>query len=97
MLGKVGGSYLGARLDGLSRWIGLRIGILMNTRGLTEIVVLQAGYIAGILTPRLFLAMLLMALLVTACTGPLLSLTERLAARPKSAHHRQGSAVRAPT
>jgi Kef-type K+ transport system membrane component KefB len=97
MLGKVGGGYLGARLGGLPRRTGLRIGILMNTRGLTEIVVLQAGYSAGILTPRLFLAMLLMALLATACTGPLLSLTERRAARSVSAHHGQGSAVRAPT
>jgi Kef-type K+ transport system membrane component KefB len=95
MLGKVGGGYLGARLGGLPRRTGLRIGILMNTRGLTEIVVLQAGYIAGILTPRLFLAMLLMALAVTACTGPLLLLTERRAARPISAHHGRDSAVRA--
>jgi Kef-type K+ transport system membrane component KefB len=95
VLGKLGGGYLGARLGGLPRRIGLRVGILVNTRGLTEIVVLQAGYSAGILTPRLFLAMLLMALLATACTGPLLSLTERRAAQPESAHHEQERAVRA--
>jgi Kef-type K+ transport system membrane component KefB len=83
-LGKLGGGYLGARIGGLPRWISLRLGILMNTRGLTEIVVLQAGYSAGILTPRLFLALVLMALLATACTGPLLSLTDRRVPRPSA-------------
>jgi Kef-type K+ transport system membrane component KefB len=80
VLGKVAGGWLGARIGGLPPWTGLRLGILMNTRGLTEIVVLQAGYSAGILTPQLFLALVLMALLATALTGPLLSLTDRRAA-----------------
>ncbi|WP_225102121.1 hypothetical protein [Streptomyces sp. CoH27] len=43
----------------------------MNTRGLTEIVVLRAGYSAHILTPGLCLALLAMALATTACSGPL--------------------------
>lgn len=77
--GKVGGSYAGARLGGQDRATALTVGVLMNTRGLTEIVVLQAGYTAGLLSVRLFLALVVMALVTTAMTGPLLSLIERRA------------------
>jgi Kef-type K+ transport system membrane component KefB len=74
IVGKVGGGYLGARLGGQSHDTALTLGVLLNTRGLTEIVVLQAGYSAGILSSSLFLALLAMALLTTALTGPLLTL-----------------------
>jgi K+:H+ antiporter len=75
--GKIGGGYLGSRLAGQSRPAALRIGVLMNTRGLTELIVLQAGFSAGIATPRMFLALVVMALATTAITGPLLSLLDR--------------------
>ncbi|MDN3060080.1 cation:proton antiporter [Streptomyces hygroscopicus] len=74
---KLGGGYAGARLARLPAGTALRFGVLMNTRGLTEIAVLQAGLSAGILSPGLFLALVLMALVTTAATGPLLSLTDR--------------------
>jgi Kef-type K+ transport system membrane component KefB len=77
IVGKVGGGYLGARLGGQSRPVATRVGILLNTRGLTEIVVLQAGYAAGLLPGPLFLALLAMALVTTAMTGPLLRLADR--------------------
>jgi len=51
--------------------------VLMNTRGLTEIAVLQAGLSAGILSSGLFLSLVLMALVTTAATGPLLSYADR--------------------
>ncbi|MGW4982678.1 cation:proton antiporter [Streptomyces mirabilis] len=73
-LSKVGGGYLGARLGGQERRESLRIGVLMNTRGLTELVVLKVGYSAGVLSPPLFLAMVVMALTTTAMTGPCLQL-----------------------
>lgn len=73
--GKIGGGYLGARLGGSSAKDGLLVGVLVNTRGLTEIVVLQAGFTAGLLSPALFVALLLMALITTVITGPLLSVT----------------------
>lgn len=76
ILGKVSGGYLGARWAGEDVWSGLRVGALVNTRGLTEIVVLQVGYTAGILSPDLFVALLVMALLTTGLTGPLLSLID---------------------
>ncbi|MFD7549750.1 cation:proton antiporter [Streptomyces sp. NPDC059816] len=81
VIGKVGGGYLGARWAGEDRVTALRVGVLVNTRGLTEIVVLQVGYAAGILTPGLFLAMLVMALATTGLTGPLLSLIDHRVAR----------------
>ncbi|MFE1291248.1 cation:proton antiporter [Streptomyces sp. NPDC058751] len=81
IVGKVSGTYAGARLGGESHWDGLRLGVLLNTRGLTELVVLQAGFSAGILTPDLFLALVVMTLVTTAMTGPVYSLVEARAAR----------------
>lgn len=72
--GKLGGSTLAARWTGLSWWDSLSIGGLMNTRGLIELIVLNIGYDMGILPPRVFTMMVLMALTTTLMTGPLLSL-----------------------
>jgi Kef-type K+ transport system membrane component KefB len=79
VLGKVGGGYAGARWGGEDEVTSLRVGVLVNTRGLTEIVVLQIGFTAGLLTPGLFVALLVMALTTTALTGPLLDLITRRA------------------
>lgn len=76
--GKVGGSYLGARLAGQPRGVAMRVGALMNTRGLTELIVLQVGYTVGLITSALWVALLLMALATTALTGPLLRLIDRV-------------------
>jgi Kef-type K+ transport system membrane component KefB len=77
MLGKIGGGYAGARLGGYSRITSARVGALLNTRGLTEIVALQAGFHAGILTASMFLVCLVMALVTTCATGPLMTWTNR--------------------
>jgi Kef-type K+ transport system membrane component KefB len=77
MAGKLLGGYFGARLGGQSTWDSMRVGALMNTRGLTELIVLQVGYSAGILTAPLFLALVVMALVTTGATGPLLGLIDR--------------------
>jgi Kef-type K+ transport system membrane component KefB len=76
---KVGGGYLGARLGGRPPRSALRVGVLVNTRGLTEIVVLQAGYSAAIITADLFFALIVMALVTTALTVPLLWVIDRRA------------------
>jgi Kef-type K+ transport system membrane component KefB len=81
IIGKIGGGYAGARLGGETKRDAVTIGVLMNTRGLTEIVVLQAGYSAGLLSASLFLALVVMALVTTALTGPLLSLIDLRARR----------------
>lgn len=77
VLGKGLGGYFGARFSGQSRHVSRQIGVLMNTRGLTELIVLQAGYEAGILTAPMMLTLVVMALVTTAMTGPALSLLER--------------------
>ncbi|WP_329391679.1 cation:proton antiporter (plasmid) [Streptomyces sp. NBC_01351] len=75
--GKGFGGYLGARIGGRPPADARRVAVLMNTRGLTELIVLQAGFSAGILTPPLVLALVVMALATTALTGPLLGLLDR--------------------
>jgi len=77
--GKLGGSYLAARLTGAGREEAFTIGALMNTRGLMELIVLNLGYDLGILSPRVFTMMVIMALVTTLMTGPLLSLIQRRA------------------
>ncbi|MFE2289632.1 cation:proton antiporter [Streptomyces sp. NPDC059452] len=74
---KLVGTYLGARAGAQDHIGSLRLAALMNTRGLTEIVVLQTGYSAGILTPGLYLALVIMALVTTGLSGPLLWAIDR--------------------
>ena len=70
--GKFGGSALVARALGQTWRNSLSIGALMNTRGLMELVVLNIGYDMGILSTEIFSMMVLMALLTTMMTSPLL-------------------------
>jgi K+:H+ antiporter len=72
--GKLGGSMLMSRFTGMTWSQSFSIGALMNTRGLVELVVLNIGYDLGILSGRIFAMMVLMALVTTFMTGPLLSL-----------------------
>jgi K+:H+ antiporter len=76
ILGKFGGSMLAAHWTGMNRHDSLTLGILLNTRGLMELVVLNIGYDLGILSPRIFSMMVLMAVTTTFMAGPLLSLLE---------------------
>ena len=73
-LGKLGGSALTARLTGMDWRESLQLGALMNTRGLMELIALNIGYDLGILSPRIFTMLVIMALATTAMTGPLLTL-----------------------
>jgi Kef-type K+ transport system membrane component KefB len=76
-IGKVGGGMLAARLTGLG-WIdSFSLGALMNTRGLMELIVINIGYDLGILSPRIFAMLVIMALVTTFMTAPLLGLAER--------------------
>lgn len=76
ILGKLGGSMLAARWTGMGWQDAFSLGALMNTRGLIELIVLNIGYDLGILTPRVFTMMVIMALTTTFMTGPLLSLAD---------------------
>lgn len=77
VIGKVVGSMVPARLTGMSWRESFQLGALMNTRGLVELIALNIGYDLGILPPRIFSMMVLMALATTFMTGPLLSLANR--------------------
>ena len=76
--GKLLGAYLGARSGGLKHGPAGAIAVLMNARGVTELVVLQVGLQIGVLDTRLYSIMVMMALFTTALTGPLLALLQRL-------------------
>jgi Kef-type K+ transport system membrane component KefB len=76
--GKVLGTLFAARLMGQSWKNSFSLGALMNTRGLMELVVLNIGYDLGIISPGLFVVLVLMAIFTTLLTGPLLGLIEKL-------------------
>jgi Kef-type K+ transport system membrane component KefB len=69
-LGKWGGATVAARLAGLASREALAVGALMNTRGLVELIVLNIGLDLGIISPRLFAMLVIMALVTTLMTTP---------------------------
>jgi Kef-type K+ transport system membrane component KefB len=71
--GKFGGSMVAARVMGMPWRESASIGVLMNTRGLIELVILNIGLDIGVLTPPLFSMMVVMAVGTTLMTTPLLS------------------------
>ena len=71
-VGKVGGVTLAARLMGDSVRDALSLGVLMNTRGLVELIVLNVGLQLGILSPTLFTLFVVMAVVTTMMAAPLL-------------------------
>ena len=71
--GKLGPAYAASRLAGLQPRQSATIAALVNTRGLTELIALNVGLKAGLINQRLFTVLVLMALLTTLMTGPLLS------------------------
>jgi Kef-type K+ transport system membrane component KefB len=75
--GKWGGSMLAARVSGESWRDAATIGVLMNTRGLTELVILSVGLELGVITTTMFTIMVLMALVTTVMATPLLGLVAR--------------------
>jgi Kef-type K+ transport system membrane component KefB len=76
--GKLGGTAVTARITGMNWSDSLQLGALMNTRGLMELIALNIGYDLGILSPRIFTMLVLMALITTALTGPLLNRFQKI-------------------
>jgi Kef-type K+ transport system membrane component KefB len=70
--GKLGGSMFAARLAGMPWREAASLGVLMNTRGLMELVILNIGLDIGVISPVMFSIMVLMALVTTFMTTPLL-------------------------
>jgi Kef-type K+ transport system membrane component KefB len=73
-VGKVGGAFTGAKIMGFDTRNSLSLGVLLNTRGLVELVVLNVGLDLGILSPTLFSMMVIMAVATTVMTTPALKL-----------------------
>ncbi|WP_405872231.1 MULTISPECIES: cation:proton antiporter [unclassified Streptomyces] len=78
--GKLLGAIVPARLSGLSWRESKDLGVLMNTRGLTELIILNAAVSLGVLDGRMFTILVIMALVTTAMAAPLLSRREHLTA-----------------
>ena len=70
--GKLGGSMLAARATGVAWPEAAALGVLLNTRGLVELVILGAGLELGVLTAPVYSMMVLMALVTTAMATPVL-------------------------
>ena len=69
--GKFGGAMLAARFTGHDWRTSTVLGALMNTRGLVELIVLNLGYDLGILSPKVFTIMVIMAVITTMMAGPI--------------------------
>ncbi|WP_052079526.1 cation:proton antiporter [Porphyromonas sp. COT-108 OH2963] len=78
VVGKLGGSYIAARVVGENVKDSLYLGILMNTRGLMELVVLTMGLELGIIPPVVFAMLVLMTLVTTFMTTPTVSLIDAI-------------------
>jgi Kef-type K+ transport system membrane component KefB len=88
--GKFGGSLIAARLTGMGWRDASALGVLMNTRGLMELIVLNIGLELKVLSPTLFAMLVLMAVVTTFTTTPILHLITRkhTFADPKAAEPR---------
>jgi K+:H+ antiporter len=76
VVGKWGGGYVASRFTGFSRRDSGVIGALMNTRGLTELIVLNIALSAGVISPKLFSMLVVMAIVTTLMAGPALRLLD---------------------
>jgi len=94
VVGKIGPAYGVSRLCGVERREAATIAVLVNTRGLTELIALNVGLTDGLIGQRLFTVLVLMALITTMMTGPLLTVMRR-SPRPRSG--RRGLAPSAPS
>ncbi|MEV0263490.1 cation:proton antiporter [Streptomyces sp. NPDC050617] len=81
VLGKFGACWLAARAVGEPPGVALRVGTLMNARGLMQLIAINIGLAAGIVTPSMFAVLVVVALVTTVMATPLLSLWDRLDAR----------------
>jgi len=71
-LGKFGGAYLAARVAGLSHMESKILGVMMNTRALMELIVINVGFDLGVISQQMFTILVIMAIFSTVITSPLL-------------------------
>ncbi len=90
--GKFGGTLAAARLTGLGWRESAALGALMNTRGLMELIVLNIGLDLGVISPTLFAMLVVMALVTTAATSPMLPWLITSGAKVDASHSEQHKA-----
>jgi Kef-type K+ transport system membrane component KefB len=83
-VGKLGPGYLGARAGGLGKKDSATVAALVNTRGLTELIALNIGLSSGLLSTQLFSVLVVMAVLTTLMTSPLLTLIKPVTMKPRA-------------
>lgn len=88
---KVGSGTLAARFRGLGRHDCRTVGVLMSTRSLTELIALNAGLQAVLLSAPLYTVLVFVALATTLFTQPLLLLVNHLRTTEERKHHTQTS------
>lgn len=93
-VGKLGPSYAVSRLCGMPPRESATVAALVNTRGLTELIALNVGLAYGLIDQRLFTVLVMMALITTMLTAPLLGLANRTSRIPAPAA--AGSLTRLP-
>ncbi len=74
VVGKIAGGAAGARVAGQPWSVSLAVGSLMNARGLMELIVIKVGLDIGVIGSELFTMLMVMAIVTTLMTGPLLTL-----------------------
>jgi Kef-type K+ transport system membrane component KefB len=79
--GKMGACYAASRFCGENHADSLTVASLMNARGLMELIMLNIGLQAGIISPRLFSTMIIMAIVTTLMAAPIFEFARRRAAR----------------
>jgi Kef-type K+ transport system membrane component KefB len=80
---KWGGTMIGARVKGMGWRDACKLGLMMNTRGLVELIVLNVGLDSGILSPALYSMMVCMALVTTFMATPLMELVGSESGKPR--------------
>jgi Kef-type K+ transport system membrane component KefB len=82
IIGKAGACYAAARITGESHLVALGIGMLMNARGLMELIILNIGLERGLILPTLFSILVFMAIVTTLMATPLFNLVQRTRSTP---------------
>lgn len=90
VVGKVFGGFVSAKLNGLYWRESLAVGVLMSCKGIVEIVVLNVGLNAEIISHKVFSMFVVMTLVSTFLTTPLTLITYPVSYREKAQRYRRG-------
>ncbi|MFC0112367.1 cation:proton antiporter [Kibdelosporangium aridum] len=97
IVGKFGACWAAARIAREEKPVALRVGVLMNARGLMQLIALNVGLQVGIVTQEMFSVLVLVAIVTTVMTAPWLSWLDRRAERRAQGGGRGGHDLDLPT